>query len=50
MVEQRIQSDPGATPGLIRISVGVEDIDDLKSDMKQALLSIKVSVPLLTII
>ncbi|KAI4526066.1 cystathionine gamma-synthase [Schizophyllum commune Tattone D] len=41
LVEQRIQSDPGAPPGLIRISVGVEDIEDLKSDMKQALLSIK---------
>ena len=49
MVEQRIQSDPGAPPGLIRISVGVEDIEDLKSDMKQALLSIKVSIFLTTI-
>ncbi|TRM68035.1 Cys/Met metabolism PLP-dependent enzyme-domain-containing protein [Schizophyllum amplum] len=41
LIEQRIQSDPGAPPGLIRISVGVEDIEDLKADMKQALLRLK---------
>jgi cystathionine beta-lyase/cystathionine gamma-synthase len=27
----------GITDGLVRISVGVEDIDDLKADLAQAL-------------
>lgn len=27
LIEQRVQSDPGADPRLIRISVGVEDIE-----------------------
>ncbi|KAJ8523464.1 hypothetical protein ONZ45_g55 [Pleurotus djamor] len=36
LMEQRVQSDPGADPRLIRISVGVEDLEDLKSDLRQA--------------
>jgi O-acetylhomoserine (thiol)-lyase len=31
----------GITPGTLRISVGVEDIDDLIADFEQALESIK---------
>lgn len=27
LIEQRVQSDPGADPRLIRISVGVEDVE-----------------------
>ncbi|KAH9482934.1 putative trans-sulfuration enzyme [Psilocybe cubensis] len=37
LVEHRIQSDPSADPRLIRLSIGVEDVDDLKADIKQAL-------------
>lgn len=29
MIEQRVHSDPGADPRLIRISVGVEDLEVL---------------------
>ncbi|GBE79576.1 Uncharacterized trans-sulfuration enzyme [Sparassis crispa] len=36
LIEQRIQSDPGADPRLIRISVGVEDLEDLKNDLRRA--------------
>ncbi|MET0297525.1 MAG: PLP-dependent transferase, partial [Microbacterium sp.] len=27
----------GVTPGLVRLSVGLENIDDLKADLEQAL-------------
>ncbi|CAA7259667.1 unnamed protein product [Cyclocybe aegerita] len=37
LVEHRIQSDPGADSRLIRLSIGVEDVEDLKEDLKQAL-------------
>jgi len=37
LVEQRSNSDPKADPRVVRISVGVEDFEDLKSDMAQAL-------------
>ncbi|TDL29400.1 cystathionine gamma-synthase [Rickenella mellea] len=36
LIEQRLQSDPGADPRLVRISVGVEDIEDLKDDLREA--------------
>ncbi|GJE84420.1 cystathionine gamma-synthase [Phanerochaete sordida] len=36
LIEQRVASDAGADPRLIRISVGVEDIEDLKADLRQA--------------
>lgn len=36
LVEQRIRSDPGADPRLIRISVGVEGLADLKNDLRNA--------------
>lgn len=31
------QKDSGVEPGLLRISVGIEHIDDIKADIKQAL-------------
>ncbi|KAI1796290.1 cystathionine gamma-synthase [Ganoderma leucocontextum] len=36
LMEQRVHSDPGADPRLIRISVGVEDLEDLKDDLRRA--------------
>ncbi|KZT24433.1 cystathionine gamma-synthase [Neolentinus lepideus HHB14362 ss-1] len=36
LMEQRVQSDPGADPRLIRISVGVEELEDLKDDLRKA--------------
>ncbi|KAI0675568.1 cystathionine gamma-synthase [Trametes maxima] len=36
LIELRIQSDAKADPRLIRISVGVEDVEDLKEDLRQA--------------
>lgn len=37
LVEHRILSDPSMDPGLIRISVGLEDPDDLIEDLEQAI-------------
>lgn len=37
LIEQRVSSDPNADPRLLRISVGVEDIEDLKTDWRRAL-------------
>ena len=31
------QNDAGVTPGLVRVSVGIEHIDDIKEDLEQAL-------------
>ncbi|KAH9940579.1 cystathionine gamma-synthase [Amylocystis lapponica] len=36
LIEQRFQSDPNEDPRLIRISVGVEDLEDLKRDLRRA--------------
>ncbi|KAA1466212.1 cystathionine gamma-synthase [Dentipellis sp. KUC8613] len=36
LIEQRSRSDPGADPRLIRISVGVEELSDLKDDLRAA--------------
>ncbi|GAA6036874.1 hypothetical protein JCM8097_006326 [Rhodosporidiobolus ruineniae] len=33
LIEQRRISDPGADPRLIRLSIGVEDFEDLKADL-----------------
>ncbi|GAA5980404.1 hypothetical protein JCM10908_001643 [Rhodotorula pacifica] len=33
LIEQRLVSDPGADPRLIRLSVGLEDFEDLKADL-----------------
>jgi cystathionine gamma-synthase len=37
LVEHRVVSDPTQDPGLIRISVGLEDLGDLIADLAQAL-------------
>lgn len=36
LIEQRVASDSGADPRLIRLSIGVEDVEDLKDDLRQA--------------
>ncbi|TCD67684.1 hypothetical protein EIP91_012050 [Steccherinum ochraceum] len=36
LVEHRVASDPGEDPCLIRLSVGVEDLEDLKDDLRRA--------------
>ncbi|KAG9084918.1 hypothetical protein FS749_004833 [Ceratobasidium sp. UAMH 11750] len=37
LAEQRFVSDPGADKRLLRISVGIEDVEDLKGDLRRAL-------------
>ena len=37
LVDWRYQYDKGVSPGLLRLSVGVEEADDLITDLKQAL-------------
>ena len=39
-IPEDIRNDIGITPGLLRLSVGIEDIDDLKNDINKALFSI----------
>ncbi|KAK7695476.1 hypothetical protein QCA50_000112 [Cerrena zonata] len=36
LIEQRVASDASADPRLVRISVGVEDFEDLKADLTRA--------------
>lgn len=36
LIEQRVASDAGADPRLIRLSIGVEDVEDLKADLRRA--------------
>lgn len=36
LIEQRVASDSGADPKLIRLSIGVEDVEELKEDLRQA--------------
>jgi len=36
LVEQRVASDPSADPRLIRLSIGIEDLEDLKDDLRRA--------------
>lgn len=38
LFEPHIQMELGVTPGLVRLSVGIEDIEDLVEDVSQALL------------
>ncbi|KAF5369993.1 hypothetical protein D9758_001144 [Tetrapyrgos nigripes] len=37
LIEHRARADPREDPHLIRLSVGVEDLEDLKADLRQAL-------------
>ena len=36
LIEQRVASDSSADPRLIRLSIGVEDVEDLKDDLRRA--------------
>ena len=36
-VPQAMRQDMGLTDGLVRLSVGIEDVDDLRADLEQAL-------------
>ncbi|KAF8309216.1 cystathionine gamma-synthase [Clavulina sp. PMI_390] len=40
LMEQRYMSDPGEDPKLLRLSIGLEDLEDLKADFKQAITAI----------
>ncbi len=37
LIEYRRQSDRNADPRLLRLSIGVEELEDLKSDLRQGL-------------
>ncbi|KAJ1309066.1 hypothetical protein OPQ81_004745 [Rhizoctonia solani] len=37
LIEQRYLSDPGADKRLLRLSIGLENVEDLKEDLRQAL-------------
>jgi methionine-gamma-lyase len=37
MVDEKVKAATGITPGLLRLSVGIEDVDDLWDDLAQAL-------------
>ncbi|TNY18667.1 cystathionine gamma-synthase [Rhodotorula diobovata] len=41
LIEQRLVSDPGADPRLVRISVGLEDFEDLKADLIQGMKAVQ---------
>lgn len=41
LIEWRTMSDPNVDEGLLRISVGVEDVDDLKADLVTALYALQ---------
>jgi len=37
LIEWRYQYDKGLSPALLRLSIGLEDFDDLKNDLAAAL-------------
>jgi methionine-gamma-lyase len=37
MVDEKVKDATGITPGLLRLSVGIEDVEDLWDDLAQAL-------------
>ena len=37
LIEYRWQSDPKTDPRLLRLSIGVEELEDLKADLRQGL-------------
>lgn len=37
LIEQRIVASPGMDPRVLRISVGLEDVEDLKADLIAAM-------------
>lgn len=44
LIEQRLLSDRDADPRLIRISVGLEDLEDLKDDLRSAFRGLALSI------
>jgi cystathionine gamma-synthase len=40
LVERRAVSDPSMDPGIVRMSIGIEDIEDLIADLEQAMAAI----------
>ncbi|CAE6395505.1 hypothetical protein BN14_08045 [Rhizoctonia solani AG-1 IB] len=44
LIEQRHLSDPGADKRLIRLSIGLENLEDLKEDLRQALNGVSAKV------
>lgn len=45
LIEQRVASDSGADPKLIRLSIGVEDVEELKEDLRQAFKAVSAPKP-----
>ncbi|MGE5235334.1 MAG: trans-sulfuration enzyme family protein [Acidobacteriota bacterium] len=43
-VPAEVQRAEGITPGLVRLAVGCEDVDDLRADLEQALAQVEASV------
>jgi len=41
LMEYRARADPNEDPTLVRISIGLEDFEDLRDDMRQALVRCK---------
>ncbi|GAA5897784.1 hypothetical protein JCM8208_000261 [Rhodotorula glutinis] len=41
LIEHRIISDPSENPCLVRLSIGLEDFDDLKNDWEQAMQAVQ---------
>lgn len=39
LLEQRVHVNPSEDPGVVRISVGLEDVEDLKADLRNAFLT-----------
>ena len=37
LIDYRRQSDPKSDPRLLRLSIGVEELEDLKADLRQGL-------------
>ena len=40
LIDYRLRTDPEANPCLLRLSVGVEDLKDLKNDLNQGLVAV----------
>jgi O-acetylhomoserine (thiol)-lyase len=44
-LSEREQKDSGVTPDMVRVSVGIENIDDIIEDFDQALNAVNAQVP-----
>jgi cystathionine gamma-synthase len=45
LIEQRARSSPGEDPRIVRISVGIEELEDLKDDMRRVFQEIAQASP-----